>query len=87
MEIGLIGQQNETCGAIRPPFVQKNHPTKLWLFAHFLPFYPHCGTSNYNQPSIAVYYGGCGGGGFGSGGGSGCNGCSGGVGGRVMVVA
>ena len=61
--------------------------SKLWLFAHFLPFYPHCGTSNYNQPSIAIYYGGCGGGGFGSGGGSGGGGCGGGVGGRVMVVA
>ena len=39
------------------------------------------------QPSIAIYYGGCGGGGFGSGGGSGGGGCGGGVGGRVVVVA
>ena len=71
--------------------------SEMWLFAHFLPFYPHCRISNYNKPSIAIYYGGCGGciggvggcgDGFGSGGGSGCGGGGGGCGGgRVMVVA
>ena len=47
----------------------------------------HCRKSNYNQPSIAFYYRGCGGGDFSSGGGSGGGGCGSGVGGRVMVVA
>ena len=64
--------------------------SKLWLFAHFLPFYPHCGINNYNQLSVAIYYGGFGGGvggcggvgGGGSGGGGGVNG----GGGKVMVV-
>ena len=68
----------------RPP----NRPNqKLWLFAHSLPLYSHCWTSNNNQPSIAIYYGGSGDGGFLSGVGSSGGGCGFGVGGRVMVVA
>ena len=59
----------------------------MWLFAHFLPFYPHCGISIYNQLSIAIYYGGCGCGVGGGGSGSvGCGGGGGECGGRVMVV-
>ena len=50
-------------------------------------FYSHCWTSNYNQPSIAIYYGGCGGDSFLSSDGSGGGGFGVGVGGRVMVVA
>ena len=68
---------------IAPPTGQ----IKIVTICSFSHFYPYCWTSNYNQPSIAIYYGGCAGGGFGSGGGSGGDGCGGGVGGRVMVVA
>ena len=68
--------------------------SKLWLLAHFWPFYPNCKINNYNQLNVAIYYGGYGGvvgggDGVGGGGGGGSAGgaTAGGGGGRVMVVA
>ena len=76
--------QKKRCFGWKLPFQPAK--SQFWLFAHFLPFYPYCGINNYNQLSVAIYYGGCGGD-VGGGGGSGGGGGVGGGGGRVMVVA